>query len=89
MRKKDDYLKKTTQLIEVIGKVYPSNRKLAGKSFLQGVFFGLGTTLGVSIVLALLTFILNQLKLIPVLSQIVSRVQIEQYVPANKLNTQD
>jgi hypothetical protein len=74
MDKSDEYLKKTAQLIQVIGKVYPSNRQLAGKSFLQGVFFGLGTTLGVSIVLAILTFALNQLRFIPVLSRIIDQV---------------
>jgi hypothetical protein len=83
MIKKDDYTKKATQLIEAIGKVYPSTPQLIWKSFLQGIFFGLGTTIGVSIILTILTFTLNKMKLIPVFDRIINQTRIERIVPSS------
>jgi len=42
--------------------------------FLQGIAFGLGTTIGVSVVLTLLGFLIKQVNLIPVIGGFVSQI---------------
>jgi hypothetical protein len=50
------------------------------RSFVKGVFIGLGATLGVSIVLTLATYIIAQLKVVPVLNRVIIESQIERYL---------
>ena len=71
---------KLALFMNAIEDVYPSTRQLMWKSFLRGIFFGLGTTLGVSLVLALLTFILNLLAQFPGLHGVIDVTQIEQLI---------
>jgi hypothetical protein len=73
--------KKIDELVQALGKLYPSTRHLIWRSFLQGIFVGLGTTLGVSIVLAVLTYTISQLKLIPILKDIISQTNVEKVLP--------
>lgn len=79
-REKKDISEKTALLIRAIERVYPSGRKLLVNNFLAGLAFGLGTTVGVSIFLAVFTFTLNQLKLIPVMQDVVKGLNIEEII---------
>jgi len=74
-------LRKIEKLIETIDKIYPSTRELIWKSFLRGVFVGLGTTIGASIVLALVTYTISQLKVIPIVKQIIIQTNVEDILP--------
>lgn len=74
----EDYQKAVYLLNQAFAKTIPSKRQLSIRSFLQGLFFGLGTSIGVSIVLAVLTFTLNQLKLIPVFDTVIRDTGVEQ-----------
>lgn len=72
------------QLVHSLNRLYPSTKQLIWRSFLQGIFVGLGTTIGVSIVLAILTFTISQLKLIPVLKDIINQSNFEKVLPINE-----
>ena len=76
--------KKVEKFIRAVDRVYPRTRELMGKSFLQGISFGLGTTIGVSIVLAVLTYTITNLKAIPVLKEIITQMQVESILPKSK-----
>lgn len=75
---------KIDKLIKALENIYPSTKELIWKSFLKGLFIGLGTTVGVSIVLAVITYSLNQLKLIPIIKQIIIQTNVEEILPGNK-----
>lgn len=72
------------KFIRAVDRVYPTPRELVGKSFLQGISFGLGTTIGVSIVLAVLTYMITNLKAIPVLKEFISQTQVESVLPKSQ-----
>lgn len=74
-------LKKKLELfLSAIDDVYPSYKKLMMRSFLRGLFIGLGTTIGVSVVLTALTFVLGQLRLIPTFDQFIPETELEQSI---------
>lgn len=50
---------------DAVARVYPKTRVLIWRSFLQGLFVALGATVGLSIVIALLSFLLGNLSFIP------------------------
>lgn len=72
---------KIDKLVQSLNKLYPSIKQLIWRSFLQGIFVGLGTTIGVSIVLAILTYTISQLKLIPVFKDIINQTHMEKVFP--------
>lgn len=72
---------KLEHLSKAIERTVPPAHVLMSRSFIQGLFFALGTTVGVSIVLGLVTFIISELKLIPIISDIIKQMQVEQYIP--------
>jgi len=71
-------------LVQSFERIYPSTKQLIWRSFLQGIFVGLGTTIGVSIVLALLTYTISQLKLLPILKDIINQSQVEKILPIHE-----
>lgn len=75
--------KKIDLLIKTINDLYPSNRTLIWKSFLKGLFMGLGTTVGVSIFLALITFIVSQLRNDPVMRSVLDFLQVDKFLQRN------
>ena len=78
MTTEDQLLKsKLIHFMKAVEEINPSTKQLIWKSFLRGLFFGLGTTLGVSVVLALLTFILNQIAQVPALHGIIDVTPFE------------
>jgi len=77
-------IKKLDHLISSINKFYPSTKQLIWRSFLQGVFVGLGTTIGVSIIIAILTYTISQLKLVPILKDIINQTNVEKVLPKNE-----
>jgi uncharacterized BrkB/YihY/UPF0761 family membrane protein len=77
-------LNKIDHLIESINKIYPSTKQLVWRSFLQGIFVGLGTTIGVSIILAILTYSISKLKVIPILKEIIDQSNVEKVLPRNE-----
>lgn len=79
-----EVIKKIEIFTQGIERVYPSTRIMIWRSFLQGIFFSLGTTIGLSIVLASLTFIFSQLSTIPSIKNILDRTHIEEVLPVEK-----
>lgn len=78
---KDAYLSKRIEILaSAIDKVYPNIKTLMFRSFIQGVFVALGTTVGLSLVLAIFTFILRQLGIIPAIGDIIKSWQLENYL---------
>ncbi len=73
-------LEKADQLIRAIEHVYPSNKVLIGKSFLRGIFFGLGTTIGATIILGIVGFVLSQLKTVPYIKQIIIQTNVDEVI---------
>lgn len=73
--------KKIDALIGYFDRLYPSTRKMIWRSFLHGLFMGLGTTIGLSLLVALVTFILHQAKVMPLLEEMIDVIQIEQVFP--------
>ena len=76
-----DLVKKVSILIQAVERVYPSTTKLMYRSFLSGIFFSLGTTLGLSLLLAITTFFLTQLQHIPVVDQLLDKTFVEEVIP--------
>lgn len=61
-------------LVSSIDKVYLDRKRLMIRSFISGVFTGLGATIGLSIVLILIGFILHLLGGVPVVGTYVGNV---------------
>ena len=72
------------KFIRAVDRVYPTPRELMGKSFLQGISFGLGTTIGVSIILGVLTYMIANLKTVPLLREIITQTQVESVLPKSQ-----
>ncbi|MFW5703600.1 MAG: DUF5665 domain-containing protein [Patescibacteria group bacterium] len=85
MSKKDEqiFVKKTSLLIAAVDKIYPSMRTLMFRSFIQGIFIAMGSTIGFAIIIAILTFIISQLKTIPFLDSIIEIIRVEEVIPEN------
>jgi hypothetical protein len=64
-------VKKLTLLLEAMEQAFPSTRQLIWRSFLRGIFIGLGTTLGASIVLAGITYILSEFGLAELIENLI------------------
>ena len=56
-------------LLDAIDKTYHHTGRLAWRGFLLGLASGLGTTIGVALVLTILTFLLRELGGVPVIGQ--------------------
>ncbi len=65
-------------------KIYRSKKQIFVNNLVGGVAWGLGATVGVSIFIALLGIILNNVNLIPVIGDFVS--QISDYVSKSNSN---
>lgn len=57
-------LNKLERLVAVLPKIYPPMWELLFRSFLQGLFTALGATIGLSIFIAIISFILGRLGLL-------------------------
>jgi hypothetical protein len=79
MKKREiDQFQKVDKLIQAIEGVYPSTKVLVWKSFLRGIFFRIRVRhYGVSIVLAMLGFVITGLSELPFLREIILQMQIE------------
>ena len=75
--------KKLTLLIQALDSVYPSYKQLLFRSFLQGIFFGLGTTIGVSLIVAVLTYLISSLQIVPGIDYLIEQTQVEQVIDNN------
>lgn len=62
--------KKVALLLDAVERIHPPLKTLMWRSFLTGIFTGLGATVGVSIILALVTFLLGQVQVIPGLQRV-------------------
>lgn len=72
-----EFLKKSQLIFSAIDKIHPSYPKLILRSFIVGIFTGLGATIGASIVISLLAFTLSQLESVPFLEGIIEKTQIQ------------
>lgn len=77
---KDDRetIKKIEILTRAVEKVYPSMGSLIWRSFIHGLFLALGSTIGLSIILAVVAFLIAQFKFIPVVNDLIKNVRVEQ-----------
>lgn len=75
-----EYARKAEHFLQAVEDMYPSTRQLIWRSFLRGIFMGLGTTVGVSIVLALLTFLITILAYNPVFRDIIESLKLREYL---------
>lgn len=77
-------IKKMEILTSAVEKVYPSAKMLMWRSFVQGIFVAVGLIVGLSIVLAILLFVLTQLTFIAPISNLLKSPAIEKVLPENK-----
>lgn len=72
--------KKTVKKIEIltkaVEKVYPSSGMLIWRSFLQGLFFSLGSIIGLVIILTIITILLTQFGFIQNIQSLFSSYKI-------------
>lgn len=54
--------------------IYKNRKRMVADNFLGGIFWGLGATIGASIILTLMGFILSGINVIPVVGKFVSEV---------------
>jgi uncharacterized BrkB/YihY/UPF0761 family membrane protein len=64
------------RLTQAVSRVYESPHKLFLRQFLLGVFYGLGTTIGVAIVITLIGYLLKLLGGLPVIGNWLSGLSI-------------
>ncbi len=74
----EDLAKRLDKLIAALERSYPSTRRLIWRSFLQGLFVGIGATIGLSILVALVTYLITAAKIIPLFEQFIQGAQLEQ-----------
>lgn len=77
-------IKKMEILTAAVEKVYPSAKMLMWRSFVQGIFVAVGLTIGLSIVLAILVFVLAQLRFISPIDTFLKTSVVEKVLPPNK-----
>jgi hypothetical protein len=54
--------------------IHRSRKEIMWNNFLGGISWGLGATIGVSVILAMLGFIVSKLDLVPVIGTFVSNI---------------
>tara|TARA_Y100000310_G_scaffold74160_1_gene70300 strand:+ start:1109 stop:1351 length:243 start_codon:yes stop_codon:yes gene_type:complete len=69
-------------MVEPITRINRPIKKMLWQNFLGGIAWGLGVTIGLSIVFALLGYLLTQINLVPVLGDLTS--QVIEFVNSNK-----
>lgn len=77
-------IKKLEMLTQAVEKIYPDAKHLMWRSFLQGLFVSIGATIGFSLLIAIITFTLTQLKVIPGMKDIINQTQIEKVIDTTK-----
>jgi hypothetical protein len=76
-----EIIKKIEILTRSVERVYPRIAVLMWRSFVQGIFVALGSTVGLAIVITVFTFFLHQLRFIPVVSDFLELINIPRYLP--------
>lgn len=71
-----DFTKKAEAFVRSVDRMYPSSGELMWRNFLAGLFFGLGTSVGLSIVLAILTYLVSALSAYPWFRQVFNFIHI-------------
>lgn len=79
------FQKKVEILIRAVDKIYPSMKVLMLRSFVQGIFVALGSTIGFAIVLGILALILNQLQAIPFFDRAIENYQLDKVIQDQQL----
>lgn len=77
-----EVIKKIEILTQAVERVYPNTKQLMWRSFLQGLFIALGTTIGLSLLIGLVTFFLSQLRVVPVIKDLIEQTHIEKVLPS-------
>lgn len=73
--------KKLNLFTQAIERTYPPIRVMVWRSFLQGMFFSFGTTIGLSLLLAAVTFLLAQFQSIPGVEYFLRSTTLHDLVP--------
>jgi hypothetical protein len=74
------FQKKVEILIRAVDKIYPSMKVLMFRSFVQGIFVALGSTVGLALVLGILAVVLHQLQAIPIIDQAIKNTQLDRVI---------
>ncbi len=77
-------IKKLEILTQAVERVYPTSKYLLWRSFLQGVFAALGSTVGLIIILGFGAFLLMQFKFLPPINSFLKTPVMEKVLPQNK-----
>ena len=72
---------KIDYFLSSLDKTYPSTRTLMWRSFMMGIFTALGATVGFSLVVALVTFILTQASIVPGINNIIQQTHLQELFP--------
>lgn len=70
-----DYERIGRAVEDVFASAYANKRRIYGYSFLRGVTFGLGATLGGTLVVALILYVLSQLSDIPLIGDLAEKIR--------------
>lgn len=81
MKKDVSIEKKLDQLIHGLDVIHPTIKQLMWRNFLRGIAFGLGTTVGVALIIGILTYFISQLKTIPFFETLINETRIEDVIP--------
>ncbi len=73
-------LQKIEALLAAAEKLHPTMRNLLFRSFLQGLFMALGSTIGFAIVITIISIILTQLQVFPVINDFLEYWKVNQYL---------
>jgi hypothetical protein len=76
----ENLIRKVEVLTKATDRAYGSMKRLMWRSFVAGIFTALGATIGVSIVLAVVAYLLSQLRGVPFLEPVIENSQIEKVI---------
>lgn len=80
----DIYSKKMDLLMQSVDRIYPKMGMLMFRSFIQGIFVGLGTTVGLAIISAILIFLVGGLKNVPIVGNLIEISHVSTYLPSSQ-----
>lgn len=83
MKKERALEKKLDFVFRSVERVYPTIPVLLMRSFLTGLFTAIGATVGLSMVVTIVTFTLQKLNVIPPLNFLINQTQIEEFISPN------
>ncbi|KKS96358.1 MAG: hypothetical protein UV73_C0011G0030 [Candidatus Gottesmanbacteria bacterium GW2011_GWA2_43_14] len=79
--KDQEIIRKLDLIYRAADNIHPSIPKLAIRSFFRGIFYAFGATIGFSIIVGVITYILRLLNILPSVQSIIEGMQLDQPFP--------